>query len=332
MIGPFEEAGVLVRGALPLLPDEPAIPPGSLRYPGGIALDGDRIAIADTGHHRVLVGALAPDGRSARITRIVGGPGPGFDDGEAGTFRRPQGLCFAGDRLFVADAGNHAVRAVDLRTGHVGTVAGTGRQLRTMADLRAGALSSPWDVAVDGDVLFVAMAGIHQLWALDLRAGTGRPHAGSRVEDIVDGALATAALAQPMALAAHGGRLWFADAESSAIRWADADLAGRVGTIVGTGLFDFGDRDGVGDDARLQHPQGLARHADGRLLVADSYNDALKWVDPATRAVTTWLRGFHEPSAVACGARHAYVADTNAHRVMWAAYETAEVGEVGLEL
>jgi hypothetical protein len=146
-------------------------------------------------------------------------------------------------------------------------------------------------------------------------AGSAIVRIGSSAEEIHDGSHAEAALAQPMGITHAGGRLYFVDAESSAVRWAHSDPTGRVGTIVGTGLFDFGDKDGVGDDVRMQHQQGLARHSDGRLLVADSYNDALKWVDPATRRVETWLRGFAEPSGVSIAGTLAYVADTNAHRI-----------------
>jgi DNA-binding beta-propeller fold protein YncE len=80
----------------------------------------------------------------------------------------------------------------------------------------------------------------------------------------------------------------------------------------------------------MQHQQGIAVHPSGRLLVADSYNDALKWVDPATRRVETWLRGFHEPGGLAVGGGRVYVADTNAHRVM-VVEESGEMGEVEIE-
>jgi hypothetical protein len=133
-----------------------------------------------------------------------------------------------------------------------------------------------------------------------------------------------------MGIVGSGSRLYFVDAESSAARWAHVDANGRVGTIVGTGLFDFGDKDGVGDDVRMQHQQGLALHTDGRLLVADSYNDALKWVDPATRRAETWLRGLAEPSGVAIANGLAYVADTNAHRVAVAPLGGGEVEELEL--
>lgn len=316
MVRAYGDAGMLARGALHVEPDAPSIAPGTLRYPGKVTVDGDRIAIADGGHHRVLVARLDRAAARAVVECVLGRGTPGFEDGAPGALDTPQGLAFDGDTLYIADAGNHAIRAADLRTGALRTLAGTGRQLRTREDQRAGAMSSPWDVARVGGTLYIAMAGVHQLWALDLTTREARVHAGTMREDIADGANTAAALAQPMGITSDGARLFFADAESSAIRSSELDPEGAVRTIVGTGLFDFGDRDGEGEAVLLQHPQGVARHPDGRLLVADTYNDALKWIDPATRAATTWVRGLHEPEGVAWGDEWAYVADTNAHRVV----------------
>jgi hypothetical protein len=345
--------GLLSPDALHFTPDASADAGSSLlRYPGKVVVADTRIAIADSGNHRVLVGRLEPDGRRAHIERVLGGT-RGFADGRdaESRFDSPQGMCFDSDRtLYVADAENHAVREIDLETGDVRTLAGTGEQLRTRADMRAGALSSPWDVTMVGRTLFVAMAGTHQVWGIELPPAAfglrprgipdvlGRsPQAagvriGSGAEEIHDGSHGEAALAQPMGITSAAGRLYFIDAESSAVRWAHTDPSGRVGTIVGTGLFDFGDKDGVGDDVRMQHPQGIVRHNDGRVLVADSYNDALKWVDPATRRADTWLRGFAEPSGVAIGGNLAYVADTNAHRIAVAELEGGDVEDLELVL
>ncbi|MGI8508379.1 MAG: alkyl hydroperoxide reductase [Gemmatimonadaceae bacterium] len=322
-IAPFLESMIaassakdeIVRGtkSFPVL--GPVHPAGPLCYPQGVAIDGARIAIADTGHHRVLVGTLDQNGTAMRVRHVVGSGISGFDDGSPGSFDSPCGMAFGDSELYVADAGNHAIRAINLDTGALRTVAGTGHELRTAEDAAAGALSSPWDVTIRGGTLYVAMAGTHQLYAIDPVTGASRVHAGNRSESLLDAPLLEAALAQPMGIASDGSRLYFADSESSAIRSADIDPAGAVHTFVGTGLFDFGDVDGTGDTVKLQHAQGIALHPDGRILIADSYNDALKWLDPATRRVTTWVRNLHEPSSVACGDEHAYVADTNAHRV-----------------
>jgi hypothetical protein len=322
--------GTLREGAMHLLAEPPSIPPGELAFPGKVAVDGDRIAVADSGHHRLLVGRLEEDGLRMRVERIVGSGAEGFADGDAPSFRYPQGLVFAGDVLYVADAGNHAVRSIALASGTVRTVAGTGVQLRTARDRDAGALSSPWDLALIGDTLHVAMAGIHQLWSIDLR-GRGAVHrTGSGAEELHDGTHADAALAQTMGIALAGDVLLAADAESSAVREVDLAAPGGVRTVVGTGLFDFGDVDGAGEAARLQHPQGVAVAPDGRLLVCDSYNDSLRWLDRPERRVTTWVRGLHEPGGIAIGARGAYVADTNAHRVVLAEWRSGNVLPVAI--
>lgn len=309
------EGRTLVRGARHFEVDAPVQTPGILRYPGKVAIDGDRIAISDSGHDRVLIGTLDRNRRRAKIHRVIGGA-PGFVDGVDGRLAAPQGLAFGAQVLYVADSANHAVRAIDLADGALSTVAGTGRQLRSRADAATGALSSPWDLVLHGGTLHIALAGVHRIVSLDLASGAVTSFCGSGREAIIDGPHAEAALAQPMGMATDGRRLYFADAETSAVRWADLDRSGRVGTIVGTGLFDFGDRDGIGDEVRLQHPQAVAVHEDGRIVVADSYNDSLKWINPQTRSCSTFVRGLHEPGGLARSEGLIYVADTNAHRIV----------------
>ncbi|MDP9203844.1 MAG: alkyl hydroperoxide reductase, partial [Gemmatimonadota bacterium] len=311
-----EAKGTLKQGAMTVVADPPTVAPGRLRYPGKVAVQGSRIAIADSGNHRVLTGTLSTDGQSMTVELVVGRGKRGYDGGSNASFNSPQGMAFADRTLYVADAGNHAVRAIDLGSGGVSTVAGTGRQLRTHADREGGALSSPWDLELKGESMYIAMAGVHQIWALDLATGRLRIHTGTGGEDIRDGSNPDALLAQPMGITSTDDRLYFADSESSAIRWSELGEDGETGTVLGTGLFDFGDVDGKGDEIRMQHQQGVDLSPDGRLLVADSYNDVLKWVDPVSRSAVSWVRGLSEPGGVACGAQHAYVADTNAHRIL----------------
>ena len=288
-------------------------PRTSLRYPGKVAVSGTRLAIADTGNDRIVIAELQ-GAAHARVNAVFGGV-RGYRDGAQPLFDHPQGVLFDCDTLLVADAFNHVIREVDLASGSTRTISGTGRQLRTRADLAAGALSSPWDLARAGDSIAIAMAGNHRVYLLDRTSGVARPFAGSGAEELHDGPLEAAALAQPMGICAGESSLYFADAESSAIRVAGLTPKSIVETIVGTGLFDFGDVDGEGDAVRLQHPQGIVSMPDGRLLIVDSYNDALKWLDPGTQRVTTWVRGLHEPGGATLGDGVVYVADTNAHRI-----------------
>ena len=302
--------------------------PGTLRYPGKVAVRGNELAIADSGNDRVVIARL--NGSGAKVTRVLGGT-RGYRDGAEPLFDHPQGVAFDGESLLVADAINHVIREVTLPTGDTRTIAGTGKQLRTRADERAGALSSPWDLVPLGDSIAIAMAGNHRIYMLDRGASRAHVFAGSGAEEIHDGPRESAALAQPMGICADENRIYFADAESSAIRFAERQPPGMVGTLVGTGLFDFGDVDGEGTSVRLQHPQGVVRAPDGRLLIVDSYNDALKWLEPESQRVTTWVRGLHEPGGAAVGDGVVYVADTNAHRIAAVAMGNGQVTTLALD-
>src|SRR4030095_8857240 len=105
-----------------------------------------------------------------------------------------------------------------------------------------------------------AMAGAHQLWTINVKTREAKVHAGTGREDIVDASLDQCALAQPSGMSTDGKRLYFADSEVSAVRTADLKRDGRVETLIGQGLFKFGDVDGKYPDARLQHCIGVTWH------------------------------------------------------------------------
>jgi len=246
-------------------------------------------------------------------------------------------MALVGGALYVADRNNHAIRAVDLAAHTVTTIAGTGRKGTGRAvggpalqtDLR-----SPWDLQWRDGGLDIAMAGSHQVWRLDLAKGELRVLAGSGHEQIIDGAAGDAAFAQPSGLWLTGDRLYVADSESSAVR--EIDLAkGRVETLVGTGLFDFGFVDGVGKQAKLQHPIGIAGR-DGLLYVADSFNNAIRTIDRASKTVTTLpLPGagpLDEPSGLSVDGDMLYIADTNHHRLVAIDLRTGAATEVKVAL
>ncbi len=292
---------------------------GALAYPGKVAVSptGD-IAVADSSHHRVVI--LNGEGELLDVagSGIAGSADGGF---EAAAFRYPQGLAFTADgALFVADTENHQIRRVDTTQRTVVTVAGTGHKgsERVGGEALAVALRSPWALAPHGADLLVAMAGAHQIWRLSLAHGHIAPWAGSGVESIDDGPLAAASFSQPSGLAVVGQTLYVADSEVSAIRAVDLD-AGQVRTVVGTGLFDFGDVDGVGDAVRLQHALGVARHGNV-LYVADTFNNKLKRLEPNTREVVTVAGGsgeLAEPGGLAVlPDGRILIADTNHHRLV----------------
>ncbi|MEU7733079.1 thioredoxin-like domain-containing protein [Streptomyces griseus] len=290
--------GTLRRGDGPYVAPEPVAT--HLRFPGkALLLPDGGLLVSDTTRHRLV--ELDADGETVR--RHFGTGERGLRDGgpDEARFSEPQGLAVLPDgRVAVADTVNHAIRALDLTTGVTSTLAGTGRQwwqgTPTSGPAREVDLSSPWDVAWFGDRLWIAMAGVHQLWTYDPQSATVRAAAGTTNEGLVDGPAAGAWFAQPsgLAVSADGERLWVADSETSALRWVDRDE--HVHTAVGTGLFDFGHRDGAADQALLQHPIGVTALPDGSVAISDTYNHALRRYDPASGEVTTLATDVREPS------------------------------------
>jgi sugar lactone lactonase YvrE len=341
----YDARGLLNPQPLPMRPECAGEPLGALCFPGKVLADpaSDRLFIADSGHNRIVVADMG-----GRVHAVIGSGEAGLLDGSASDarFTWPQGMALQDDLLFVADTGNHAVRRVDLTSGTVQRIAGTGRrsrQHRRGGPGLATALASPWDLALDGETLYIAMAGTHQLWALDMAVGDLRRLVGTGREALDDGSLDRCGLAQPSGLALLDGRLYFADSESSAIRVADL-TADRVATLVGQGLFEFGDRDGQWTSSLLQHPLAVAASADA-VYVADAYNNKVKVLDLHARSVRA-LAGsgdahlrdgqgtdacFWEPGGLSLAGRRLYVADTNNHAIRWVDAATGEVGTVAVD-
>jgi DNA-binding beta-propeller fold protein YncE len=330
-VAEFRKRGELKETPLKLTLERAAVGDLPLAFPGKILADAksDRLFIADSNHNRIVITNL--DGT---FVETIGTGERGAADGPAAksSFYRPQGLALVsdnlGDSLYVADTENHLIRKVDLKTRSVQTVAGTGQQSRDYFQTGPGrtiALSSPWDLQLVGRQLYIAMAGPHQIWKLDLDKLEVSTFAGSGREVRADGPLAEAGFAQPSGIAADGNSLYVADSESNIIRRIDL-ASGAVETLVGGDLFEFGDVDGAGDDVRLQHPLGVFALG-GKILIADTYNHKIKELDPAARKVKTLLgagkpgqvdgrsASFYEPGGLTVANGKLYVADTNNHAV-----------------
>jgi thiol-disulfide isomerase/thioredoxin len=297
--------GTLREGDSPYSP--PPAPSTALRFPGkAVALDDGSFLVSDTTHHDVV--HLEADLQTER-RRFADhdGDGPGRLDEPQGLVLLPADVAArVGYDVVVADSVNHQVKGLRLADGAWTVLAGTGQQLRERSGsgpaLRQD-LSTPWDVAWFIDRVVVAMAGTHQLWALHLAAdpaeNTVAVLAGTTAEGIRDGVADEAWFAQPSGLAASadGTRLWVADSETSALRSLDlTDEGFTVTTHVGTGLFDFGHRDGPAGEALLQHPLGVTVLPDGSVAVSDTYNGAVRRYDPVAGEVTTLATGLREPS------------------------------------
>ncbi|BAY88829.1 MULTISPECIES: thioredoxin-like domain-containing protein [unclassified Tolypothrix] len=309
---------------------QPLITP--LAFPGKVLATSAGLFIADSGHHRLVMSSL-----EGEIIQIIGTGKSGLTDGNfsEAEFSSPQGMAFDTDHqiLYVADTENHALRRVDLQRQVVETIAGTGEQSRNIRpDGGVGLstkLNSPWDLVKVGNTLFIAMAGPHQIWEMNLENGVIKTYAGTGAEGCVDGSLNESAFAQPSGITSNGEELYIADSEISSIRGVGIIEPRVVRTLCGSGdLFGFGDVDGQGENVRLQHCLGV-EYAENFLWVADTYNHKIKLVSPSTGNCQTILGDgviglqdgqgknsrFFEPSGLSVMGSKLYIADTNNHAI-----------------
>ncbi|XP_033757320.1 NHL repeat-containing protein 2-like [Pecten maximus] len=370
----YNDKGMIKSHSLAISLEKEKLTETPLKFPGKIAVNrkGNLIAIADSGHHRVII-----CGKDGIVQSVVGEGKKGLQDGcfKDAQFNSPQGMVFVGEDLYVADTENHVIRKVGLKSGSVTTVVGTGTQGQDKEGGNIGIqqeISSPWDLEVgcsvgsdSDDILFIAMAGTHQIWVYFIQdgkwykgkqyqAGTCVRFAGSGSEENRNNSYpARAAFAQPsgLSLSTHPelNTMFVADSESSTVR----SLALKDGAVKGVvggekdpmNLFAYGDVDGTGIEAKLQHPLGVALVTDnkGPLLVADSYNHKIKSVDLVSKMCETWAApsrsekgdncisiDLNEPGGLCVDQTHQllYIADTNNHIIRMVDIETKAVSRL----
>ncbi len=321
--------------------NEAAIKDTPLRFPEKLCVDAKRklIFIADSGHNRIIVATL--DGK---LVNVIGTGKEGAADGSYATaeFHHPRGLAVDGDSLYVADTQNQRLRKIDLKSHAVSTISGDGQLTEILAppdfgDAKKARLNSPWDLVVANNKLYITMAGSHQLYVLYFNNNHIYACAGSGDEGLHDGPLLTADLAQPSGIAFSANKIYFTDSESNSVRTADTDpKSGKVKTIVGKGLEDFGDMDGSFSKAFLKHPLGLTVSG-AKIYVADTLNHKIRTIDLKTKTVSTlWGSGkagdavgdypqFNEPNGVALVGNNLYIADTNNNEIKVGNLATGQV-------
>ena len=294
-----------------------------LRFPAKlIAGPENTIFVSDSGHNRIL--QISAEGE---VLEIIGSGEVGFEDGsyQEATFNEPHGLALKGEVLYVADAKNNAIRLVDLVEKVVTTAAGTGELNYYFYDEKWNEPvnpNSPWDLVIAEDLMYIASAGNHQILKMDLRTEVVTRFAGNGHEALTNGPLKEASFNQPSGLARQDNYLYIADAEASAIRCLDLE-AGQVTTLIGWGLFDFGDQDGAADTALLQHAVGISV-VDNTLYIADTYNGKIKALDLTKKRVKTIIAGLEEPNDVKFILGYLWVTDTHHHQLLKVNLETGE--------
>ena len=328
------KAGTLAAHPLNLPVQHTLVSAGGLLFPGKIIADSKihRLFIADTGHNRI-VETTWPDalGR-CKLVSLFGNGRCGHVDGRArqAEFNAPQGLAVNDGALYVADTMGEYIRKINLQTGNVSTVLGNGHEVYDTTGGGVGTqqgINSPWDLVARGHTLYIAMAGEHQLWRENLLTHRASALAGTGGEGLQNGPADQAMLAQPSGLMLNGNILYFADSENSAVRGLNLKTM-KVFTVIGHGLFDFGDKNGGPNTALLQHDLGVAMLGNN-ILVADTYNDKLRLINPATRMVSTYAGDgkpgtgkpggplkLNEPGGLNVSGHDIFVADTNNQRIV----------------
>lgn len=342
-IDDFRKKGLLDEKPLKFALERAKVGSLPLAFPGKVLADAGlkRLFIADSNHNRIVVTDL-----NGKFIETVGNGKAAWSDGDfsAASFNRPQGLAVDGTNLYVADTENQRIRLVDLKTKKVSTIGGTGK----LEDFNGEggnalktALRSPWDLSLVGKNLYIAMAGSHQIWRMDLTKNILEPYAGTREEARIDGKLALSAFSQPSGLASDGKNLFVADSEANIIRKIDFQKE-IVETLVGGDLYIFGDTDGEGADVRLQHPLGVVMW-NGKVLIADTYNHKIKLLDADAETVETFLGNgksgqtdgkdatFYEPGGLSIADGKLYVADTNNHAIRVVDLKTKTVSTLKIE-
>ena len=289
----------------------------TLRFPGKLLATESRLYVSDSGHDRVL-----ECNHEGRILRQFGSGDRGYWDGrnEECGLADPQGLALRNEFLYIADRGNHAVRRVNLESGEMETVLGNGESGRLRphnADAASTPIGSPSDLAIVADKLYVVSTSQNQIWELDLATDTVDVFAGNGKLGMQDGLSLDSSFAQPSGITTSGLQLLIADAASSSIRLVRL-IDGRVSTLVGSGLYEYGDVPGTRDNARLQNPLDVAMDPRGIAFVADSYNGKIKALSLKSGAVRA-LNVNHElmePGGLSIAAGALWIANTNAHEVV----------------
>jgi len=274
---------------------------GAARFnvPGGMAIAGTSLYVADSANHTIRKVDLA----TGAVSTFAGAGVVGDTDGvgNAAAFSRPGGMVTDGSHLYVADVDNDKIRKIDLATAAVTTLAGSGAPGYDDGVGAAASFRAPTDLALKGNDLYVADSLNFRIRRVDLSTGTVSTIAGSSA-GAVDGTGTAAQFVLPYGLAIDESNLYVSDALANQIRKI-ALATGVVSTLAGkpfvTGLKNNGYNDATGDQASFYSPEGLA--SDGKnLYVADSGNNEIRKIVIATGAVTT-LAGAHDRTTLVDG-------------------------------
>jgi DNA-binding beta-propeller fold protein YncE len=288
----------------------------SFHSPAGLALDrAGNLIVADT--YNATIRRITPEGRVTTLAGQSGQEGTRDGSGPEARFREPSGVAVdaATGVIYVADAGNHAIRAL-APDGQVTTFAGAAGQ-RGVAD-GAGAAARfdrPQGVAVGTDgTVYVADTNNQTIRRISAKDGTVTTLAGAAgLWGFQDGPGTSASFGAPWAVAVDAAQnLYVADTFNHAIRKI---TAGMVTTVAGEHGED-GCLDGDVATARFNYPMGVLCLDDGTLLVCDSGNGRIRTLRGREVGTYGGVDSLKSPEGMAMDpAGHLYVADTSHHAI-----------------
>ncbi len=247
----------------------------AFNQPIAVAVDkAGNIYVADRDNH--VVRSIDPSGK---VVVVAGTAVAGLADGPAASaqFNQPYGVALSSDEkvLYVADYLNHAIRAIDLATKQVATLAGNGKAGFANGRGDQTRFNQPYNVKVDpAGRLYVPDQNNHAIRRVD-PDGTVLTIAGNGQSGFADGKGAEARFNNPTGLAVvQGGTVYVADRNNQRIRVISP--AGDVTTIAGDGTEGF--QDGAGPAAKFNRPIDIVIAADGSLVVSEENNHRLRKV------------------------------------------------------
>ncbi len=250
-------------------------------FPAGMAMDSQgNIYIADVNNHviRVIVEVFDPVSAGTRLdVQTLAGIGqPGYADGLAqqeAQFDRPSDVVVSGNILYISDFGNHAIRALDLQTGIVSTVAGDGTAGFNDGNIQQSQLNSPVGITLDnnGD-LIIADALNHSIRRLLTASNFLLTVSGFQGMGLEDGLNGVARFNLPYDVVTDSqGTIYVADSGNNGIRKI---CGGFTTTLAGGG--PPGLQDGEGSQARFNFPSGIIRVTDTEYWICDFNNDRIR--------------------------------------------------------
>ena len=254
----------------------------TLNFPTAITVDAQgHLYIADTMNHRVR----RVDAQTGIITTIAG-TGQARFSGDGGPADRaalnePAALAVdAQGQLYIADQSNNRVRAIDLKTGIIRTVAGTGSAAYDGDGKPAteSSLAGPSGLAVAAGALYIADTFNSRIRSVDLVTGmitTAVGDGGSYRYQSPDDP-PSSSVSRPTGIALdRAGNLFLTDSDSHLIRRWDR-TTGLLTRIAGIGSASSVGDGGTALEAGLCYPFGIVADGDRTLLIADTFNHRIR--------------------------------------------------------